>query len=110
MHFFQKAGLTFLAILSTTTFAGGFQLWEQNVTNTQNFHAGRAALIPDASTAYDNPAGIPSIQVQEMVLGGNTVLTDIKFTGDVYTRTQGVGCVFSTQGSVQGGGFAIVPN
>lgn len=100
-------------ILTSSAFAGGFQIWEQNVTSIENFHAGRAALANDASIAYDNPAGITRIRNQQLVLGAMGIMTDIRFDGQVSTcLTIGgtVTCGAPTIGTAQGGSFNLVPD
>jgi long-chain fatty acid transport protein len=98
---------------SAPVFAGGFQLWEQNVTNIENFHAGRAALANDASTAYDNPAGITRIKNQQVVVGAMGIMTDIRFDGQIATCTTIGGvvtCGTPTISSAQGGNFTLIPD
>src|SRR5689334_24712461 len=93
---------------TNNAFAGGFMLWEQNVTSVENFHAGRAVLANDASIAYDNPAGITRIKNQQLVLGGMGIMTDIRFDGQLSTcLTVGgsVTCGTPTIGTAQGGSF-----
>ncbi len=108
-----SAALCLMGLTSASTvFAAGFQLWEQNVTNIENFHAGRAALANDASTAYDNPAGITRIKNQQLVLGGMGILTDIRFDGQISTcvTTTTVTCGKPTVGTAQGGSFNFIPD
>ncbi len=104
---------TFFAAGVSTAFAAGFQLWEQNVTSIENFHAGRAVLANDASIAYDNPAGIIRIKNQQLVLGGMGILTDVRFDGQLATCMTLGGSVFCgtpTIGTVQGGTFNFIPD
>lgn len=98
---------------ASSTFAAGFQLWEQNVTSVENFHAGRAALANDASIAYDNPAGITRIKNQQLVVGGMGILTDIRFDGQIATCITIGGtatCGTPTVGTAQGGSFNFIPD
>jgi len=100
-------------LVNNVAYAGGFQLWEQNVTSVENFHAGRAVLANDASIAYDNPAGITKIKNQQLVLGGMTIMTDIHFDGQVATCTTiggNVSCGTPTIGTDQGGSFSFIPD
>lgn len=90
-------------------FASNFQLWEQNVTNVENFHAGRAVLANDASIAYDNPAGITRIKNQQMVAGIIGIFTNLKFSGD-NDFCVGQTCTLHAQGIAQGGSFALLPD
>ena len=45
--------------------ASAFQLWEQDSATIGNYHAGRSAEAPDASTSYYNPAGLVRIKNQQ---------------------------------------------
>lgn len=96
-------------LLTNSAFASSFQLWEQNVTNIENFHAGRAVLASDASTNYDNPAGITRIKNQQVVAGGASILTDVNYTGNVDFCLITI-CTPYSQGRVQGGSFTLIPN
>lgn len=98
---------------SNGAFASNFQLWEQNVTSIENFHAGRAVLANDASVAYDNPAGITRIKNQQVVLGAMGIMTDLRFDGQIATCTTIGGvvtCGTPTNGSAQGGSFNLIPD
>lgn len=101
-----------LAVINNA-FAAGFQLWEQNVTSIENFHAGRAVLANDASIAYDNPAGITRIKNQQLVLGGMGIMTDVRFDGSIATCLTFAGtvtCGTPVQGTAQGGSFNFIPD
>lgn len=100
--------IVFLSGFVSSVFAGGFQLWEQNITNLGNFHAGRAVLAPDASIAFDNPAGIPRIPNQQVVAGAIGLLTNVKYSGDVSTCMSS-NCTITARGNAQGGGFSSLP-
>ena len=103
----------FELVSMSNSFGGGFQLWEQNVTNIENFHAGRAALANDASIAYDNPAGITRIKNQQVVVGGMGIMTDIRFDGQIancLTLGGEIFCGSPTTGTAQGGSFSFIPD
>src|SRR3990167_4562303 len=104
----------FLSIIATSAvsftnqlLAAGYQLWEQDGASIGNYHAGRAAIAEDASTAFYNPAGLVRIPNQEVVLGVVPIMTGIQFRGTVETSTLGTGAVPTT---VQGGTYNTVPN
>ena len=63
-------GISILGVLSTisfSAFAGGFQLFEQNVTNLGNSYAGMSAQADDASTEFYNPAGMTRLDNPQVV-------------------------------------------
>lgn len=90
--------------------AAAFQLWEQDGASIGNYHAGRAAEAPDASTAYYNPAGLIRIHNQEVVFALDPVLTDFRFKGTLNDNTQNVGTVGPIAGTAQGGHFNVLPS
>lgn len=96
--------------LSNHAMAAAFQLWEQDGASVGNYHAGRAAEAPDASTAFYNPAGLVRIHNQEVVLGLDPILTDFKFNGTMDVGTAGLGSTGPNPTTAQGGTFNIVPD
>jgi len=106
----RSLAMVLFSILTNTSYAAAFQLFEQNVVSVENFHAGRAALIPDASTAYDNPAGIIRIQNQQVVAGAMGIFTDLKFLGQADTCFLGLCFPTGMNGVVQGGSFSLIPD
>ena len=70
--------LTGMAILSSHAMASGFQLFEQDAASVGNFHAGYAAAVFDASTAFYNPAGLSRFKEQQLVVAGDNIFTSIK--------------------------------
>lgn len=94
--------------LSQSAMAAAFQLFEQDGVGTGNYHAGYAALANDASTAYYNPAGITRIKNQQLVIAANNVLTDFKFSGNVFVNTIAGGFV-PLPAVAQGGQYALIP-
>lgn len=94
--------------VSTQVFAGGFQLWEQDVASIGNFHAGYAAAADNASIAFYNPAGITLIKHQQLVFGAAELMSDFKFNGTISVNTLNDG---NPQHVVaQGGASAFVPD
>lgn len=62
--------LTALAGFSLNAVAGGFQLFEENVTNLGNAYAGSGAEADDASTEFFNPAGMTRLDRPQVVMSG----------------------------------------
>jgi long-chain fatty acid transport protein len=102
--------LGFLGALSfnSQAMAAAFQLWEQDAASLGNYHAGRAAEAADASTAYYNPAGIPRIKNQQLILGHVFVLSNIKYRGTVATNTYMGNAAQNI--TAQGGAFSQIPS
>lgn len=95
---------------SSHAMAAAFQLWEQDGASIGNYHAGRAAEAPDASTAYYNPAGLIRIHNQQAVFGLDPIFTNFKFTGTMDVATAGLGSSGPIAGQAQGGGFNVIPS
>lgn len=89
--------------------ASGFQLWEQDGASIGNYHAGIAANAEDASTAFYNPAGLVRLHNQQLVVGVDPILTDVRFNGTVNVTNP-----LATSGPIgtnaQGGTFNLVPD
>ena len=101
--------LLFILSSSPQVLASGFQLWEQDGASIANYHAGYAALASDASIAWYNPAGIPRIRNQQLVLGSAVILTDFKYKGTVIVQ-ESTGAATFPGVTAQGGTFNVVPN
>lgn len=113
-----------LIVVSTQASASGFQLWEQDGASVGNYHAGYAAEANDASVAWYNPAGIPRIQNQQVVIGASAILSDFKYKGSVGVSERTPLVIFNPGPSItfpvvtntfnnvtaQGGTFNVVPN
>lgn len=80
-----------LCALPSSSFANGFFIPEQNVTNLGTAYAGTAALAVDASTNYYNPAGLTRLCGQQLVVGGVGVFPDTKLIVNSATSTFGNG-------------------
>ena len=93
--------------VSEKTLAGAFQLWEQDGGSVGNYHAGRAAVAEDASTAYYNPAGLVRIHNQELLFAADPILTSFLLNGDIKLNTMGETPLPFT---AQGGNFNLVPS
>lgn len=99
--------VTGLLVFSTHAMASAFQLWEQDANNVANYHAGYAAAAYDASTAFYNPAGLNRFKEQQVVLAGDSVFTNFKYTGTIGVNTILVGDPQPV--TAQGGSFALIP-
>ncbi len=100
-----------VGLSTNTAMAAAYQLWEQDGASVGNYHAGRAAEAPDASIAYYNPAGLVRIHHQEIVVGADPIVTDIKFTGTVGLTTAGIPNIVGPQTvTAQGGAFGVIPS
>lgn len=101
--------LMLTACFSQYSHAAAFQLWEQDGASIGNYHAGRAAIAADASTAFYNPAGLVNIKNQQVVVGLVPITMDFKFDGNI-----AVGVVDAegtpTHTTAQGGTFNLVPD
>jgi long-chain fatty acid transport protein len=97
--------------LNQTTFAAAFQLWEQDAASIGNYHAGSAVTAEDASTNFYNPAGLTKIKNQQFVIGGDSVLTNFKYNGDITVTDLSPTPLemLKSHVSSQGGGYNFVP-
>jgi len=100
--------VTGLMVASSSVLASGFQLFEQDAASVGNFHAGYAAAVFDASTAFYNPAGLSRFKEQQLVVAGDNIFSSIKYRGIVRANNIGGGLV-PMQATAQGGGYSFVP-
>jgi long-chain fatty acid transport protein len=102
--------LSLLTLLATagSAHAAGFMLNEQNAAQTGDFGAGGAAIAEDASTAWFNPAGLVRLDHPQIVTGGNEIVFDTRFSGQV---TQNDGGFTATQNvsNISGGTSGFIP-
>ncbi len=92
---------------SSGVLAAAFQLWEQDGASVGNYHAGRAAIAEDASTAYYNPAGLVRIPNQELVLAVVPITIDFLFDGTIAVEKIEDNLPMATK--AQGGTLNFVP-
>jgi len=97
--------------LSSQAMASAFQIWEQDGASIGDYHAGYAAAAEDASTGFYNPAGLTRFDNQQIVFGGDTIMTNFKYRGmvDVFTPLAPSGVTFDSV-VAQGGQFSFVPD
>lgn len=80
------AGTAFaLSALTTSMYAGGFQLYEQDAAGLGAYHAGGAAKADDASTEFYNPAGMVRLHQTEISSGLTGVRLSTHFQGEAGT-------------------------
>lgn len=70
-----------MAFVPFVTYAGGFRINLDNVSDLGNAFAGGAALTQDASVNAFNAAGLVFVKKQQLVLGANGVLSHTTFRG-----------------------------
>lgn len=113
IHCLVTIGIVSGAGFCSSAHAAAFQLFEQNAVNMGDVGAGGAAIADDASTAYFNPAGLIRIPNQQVVISGDLINTDFKFTGtNTWTPlgpTAFLGSYTESANGVQGGGANFVP-
>ncbi len=97
-----------LSLASNNAMASAFELWEQDGASVGNYHAGRAAIAEDASTAFYNPAGLVRMQNQEVVVAADPIVTDFKYSGTIAVNTMPF--LSPNNFNAQGGTFNVVPS
>lgn len=104
MLLIKKSALLFVStsLLINLAHSSGFQLWELDAASIGKYHAGIAAEASDASTAFNNPAGLVRIHNQQLVAGGSAIVTHFHFTGTIKTLS-------TASANTEGGGFNFVP-
>lgn len=71
----------FAVIFSAQTFAGGFQLWEQDAAGIGDYHAGAATDANSAATVFYNAAAATRLKHQQISIGGTYIALKTSFTG-----------------------------
>ncbi len=107
--YFRVSALTaFLFGISSSSFASGFQLWEQTAYGTGDYHAGAAAEGDDASLEFYNAAQITRLKHQEISVGGVIIPVSVNYQGTV--TALGTGTVSTPPGGVNSSTTSFVPN
>ncbi len=106
-----KVALSCVGILSsfffiTNTFAGGFQLWEQDASGTGDYHAGAAAEGNSAASEFYNPASITRLKKAQVSGGGTLIGIQVNYTGTANIPPFGVTSI----NNAPGGTVNFVPN
>lgn len=128
MNKFKKTqrviGLTIFTVLtglSINSFAGGFQLFEENVTNLGNAYAGTGAEASDASTEFFNPAGMTLLKGPQLVVSGTWIDVNVdaninQATSTIFTSNPALAPIINGTSAVGGannlqpGGSAVIPS
>jgi long-chain fatty acid transport protein len=73
--------------LASFSHASSLQLWDQDAVSVATNHAGIAAYANDASTTFNNPAGLIRLPHPQVLMGGAEILTNIRYQGLVAINT-----------------------
>jgi long-chain fatty acid transport protein len=104
------AGVATLCALPTLAQASGFALIEMNARGQGNAYAGAAAYTPDASTVYFNPAGMMTLNENQIAGALHMIMPNASFTNDGSTAADVLGAPPLTGTDDDGGKNAVVPN
>lgn len=103
--------LSMLAMsISSQIGAAGFALIENNASGQGNAYAGAAAVAEDASTIWFNPAGMMSLEKDQIVIVGHIILPDSSFSDGGSTGAAVLGSPPLTGPDDDGGFNALVAN
>ncbi len=100
------AGL--LTAWSSSAWASGFAIIEQSVSGLGTAYAGGAALATDASTIFNNPAGMTLLEGRQVVAGAHVIMPSAEFSNDGTTNV--LGQMISGGDDSDGGVTKAVPN
>ena len=103
------SALAALLFASSTSFAAGFSLEEQNAVQTGDFGSGGAAIAEDASTAWYNPAGLIRIDKPQVVLAGNEIWFNTQFNGTIIQTPTPYASTTAAVSNVSGGTANFIP-
>jgi long-chain fatty acid transport protein len=104
------AGIATLCALPTLAQASGFALIEMNARGQGNAYAGAAAYTPDASTVYFNPAGMMTLNENQIAGALHLIAPNASFSNDGSTAADVLGAPPLTGPDDDGGKNAVVPN
>src|SRR5450830_1588994 len=97
-----------LCFTASNTKAAGYGLIEQSVSAAGNAYAGGAASAEDASTIFQNPAGMTYLPDNQLVIGANAVLPSARFTNNGSHTAFGAPTIGSNGGDAVD--LAFIPN
>ncbi len=110
IKWFSTLGALFIC---SQSFAGGFQLHEQNVSGLGNAYAGSSAVAEDASTGFYNPAGLPELRYPQLLLSGVVINlnADVSFKRATTNYLTAPTSVLTVQGNTrnEAGGWFVIP-
>ena len=97
-----------LALASGSAFASGFALIEQGASGMGNAYAGRTSIADDASTIFDNPAGMSRLSGTQIAATVNAIDFSSKYSGTLNGTAPLQTSIGGTGGNA--GDLAWVPN
>jgi len=100
---------TLLTMAATSAQAAGLWLYENGTTGMGTATAGRAALANDASTAFNNPAGMTRLDRSQLQIGLVGLDIQSEFSGQT-TFTRLDGSVETSGNNNNIGSFTLAPN
>ena len=103
-------GLAMLGcLISSVAWAGGLILYEVNSPSTGTASAGWAALAQDASTAFQNPAGMTRLNQSQLQVGVQPLIVTSEFDSGAGTTVRGGGDDGGNAGGVlpSAGGYYV---
>ncbi|MBV52461.1 MAG: hypothetical protein CL816_00175 [Coxiellaceae bacterium] len=94
----------------STVFAGGFQLFEEDLTGFGDVHAGDAATSESAGAQFYNPAAMTHFDALSISTGGVGVLLNTQVDSGSSITNESNGFVLPIDSPVSGNTQNIVPN
>lgn len=98
---------TALGIASGGACASGFALKENGASGLGNAYAGGAAIANDASTIFDNPAGMSNLDGTQLTVAATAISASAKFNGNMNGAAPLQPALGNTGGDA--GGTVLVP-
>ncbi|BCM24899.1 OmpP1/FadL family transporter [Methyloradius palustris] len=95
-------------LLTSQAYAAGYGLIEQSASAGGNAYAGGAASAEDASTVYQNPAGMTYLPDNQLVIGAHAILPSASFNNNGSTTAFGAGTTGNNGGDA--GDLTFIPN
>jgi len=80
-----------VCLLASQSWAAGLILYEVDSPSTGTASAGWAAMAKDASTAFQNPAGMTRLDRSQLLVGAQPVIMTSEFNSNAGTRVMGGG-------------------
>lgn len=74
-----------LALLAPSAYAGGYQVGEM-ATRAAGMGSAFTAVADDASAAWYNPAGVAFMDSNQLMLGGDVIITNNKYSSNAATK------------------------
>jgi long-chain fatty acid transport protein len=108
---FLRSGFIAAALLgfSACAFASGFAVPFWSASDLGDAFAGGAAAALDASTAYNNPAGLTYLQRQQLVIAETGITTHTVFNGSATSPGLGAGGETAVSGKATSSFSGLIP-